>query len=314
VSPLSHFGKQHGGHSIAVMGELWCPDPGTWLAEVTLDGRSGLTLVQIGPDYSVRVLGPAGGVYLFPSRHGLAAFLASGQWHSLQGRLAGYDPVHEQVEFEADFVELRDGGAAQDEDVKAYQWSTCLLVLNGCGFDDLPSPEAVARQVAAVTTLREDFEQPGYPELDFWLNEEVQPVELTLPSGTGHTLVAATAFWDPDAEAQAFLGDRGEVLMFSSTDDLLAHVRADGPDDMRKAAWWPVDPPHCRPELFVDVREADPHDPDSDAYEYLRALAGVLTGRERDLPFIRPVWLMMGRVEDRVLDVMMEVDSRITWR
>jgi len=295
------------------MGELWDPDPGTWLVKVTLDGMSGLTLAQIGPDRSVRVLGPGRGVYLFPSRHGLADFLASGKWHNLQGRLAGCDPVHEQFEFEANFVALRDDKTL-DEDVEAYLWLQCLVVLDACGIDNAPSAEWAARQVAAVTELREDFEQPGYQELDYWMNGEVVPVELTLPSGTGYTLVASMGFWDQDAEVQAFLGDRRDVLMFSSADDLLAHVRADGTDDMRKAPWWPVNPPHCRPELVVDVREADPHDVESDAYEYLYGLARVLTSRARDIPLSRPGRLAMGRAEDRVLDLMMVVDSRVTWR
>jgi hypothetical protein len=35
---------------------------------VTLDELSGLTVVEIEDDGSVRVLGPGGGVYLFPTR------------------------------------------------------------------------------------------------------------------------------------------------------------------------------------------------------------------------------------------------------
>jgi hypothetical protein len=293
--------------------EGWDPEPGIWLLQMTLDELSGLTLVEIGPDKSVRVLGPGRGVYLFRTRRGMADFLASGERHSLQGRLGDHDPMTDEVEFGAYFDQLRDTNPLSDS-TEAYLWLQCLLILDACGIDNSPSIEWAARQVAAVTTVRDEFERPGYRELDYWMNGEVFPTELTLPSGTGYTLVAPMSFWDPSARVQAFLGDAGEVLMFSNADDLLAHVRGDGTDDMRRASWWPVNPPNCVPQRFVDVREADPRDIEADAYDYLRGLATVLTKRAKNLPYSRPGRLAMGRAEDRVLDVMLEVDRKVTWR
>ena len=262
-------------------------ESGLWMVHVTLDGMAGLTVVEIEDDGSVQVLGPEGGVYLFPTRRGMADFLASGEAHSLLGRLDGFDAVGTEPEVEADFVFLRDK-ANLAEHVAAALWMNCLLLVDGCGIEAPETVEDAATQVAALTAVRDDFEQPGYAEADYWIGRYVQPVRVTLPAGSGVTLVAPMGFWDTEPEAQAFLGDFCEVLLFHSAGELLRHVRAEGTDEMRQASWWPADAPDCEPRRSVDVGLADPHDPDSDAFEYLRGLAMVLTDRMNVAPARRP--------------------------
>jgi len=164
------------------------------LIDVVLDEMSGRTAVEIAQDASVRVLGPVGGgMYLFPSRQGIADFLASGEAHSLAGRLDDFDAADAVPSYEADFVYLRDDSDESD-DVAAMLWMECLLVVDGCGVVDPPTVQDAMTRVAAVTTVRVDFEQPGYLERDYWMEMEAQPVQITLPSGTGVTIVATDEF------------------------------------------------------------------------------------------------------------------------
>src|SRR5438445_13152565 len=90
-------------------------EPGVLMIYVTLDGMSGLTIVEIDEDNSVRALGPGRGVYLFPSRRGMADFLASGEWHALHGRLDDYDVMSDEPELHADFVCVRDTEDLDDD-------------------------------------------------------------------------------------------------------------------------------------------------------------------------------------------------------
>jgi hypothetical protein len=286
---------------------------GLWMVHVTLDGMSGLTVVEIEDDGSVRVLGPDGGVYLFPTRGGMADFLASGQGHNLDGRLDGVDVVGEEPQVEADFVYLRDKEHL-NERVAAKLWMNCLLLVDGCGIEAPETVEDAAAQVAALTKVRDDFEQAGYAENDYWIGRYVQPVRLTLPSGSGVTLVAPMGFWDTDPQAQAFLGDFCEVVLFHSPDELLRHVRAEGTDEMRQASWWPADAPDCEPRLTVDVRLADPHDPDADAFEYLRGLAMVLTDRMTVFNVRDLGERQLHKAAERIADVLREVDDKVSWR
>src|ERR1700742_3939753 len=89
--------------------------PGVSLIAVTLDAMSGLTVVEIEEDASARVLGPVdGGMYLFPSRRSVADFLASGEAHSLTGRLDDLDAADAVPAYDADFVYLRDEADEND--------------------------------------------------------------------------------------------------------------------------------------------------------------------------------------------------------
>jgi hypothetical protein len=288
-------------------------DPGLWLVRVTLDEMSGLTVVEIAEDNSVRALGPGRGVYLFPSRHGIADFLASGEWHALHGRLGDYDVLDEEPEFAADFVLLRDSDDLDDQ-VAALIWMQCLLIVDACGVVDPPTVEHAAAQVAALTKLRPEFERPGYVDQDYWMDRDVRPVELRLPSGIGVTLAAPEEFWLPEPEAQPFLGDLHQVVLFRDPVDLLAYVRDDGTDEMRRASWWPVDPPTCEPQLAVDVWKADPEYSTSDAMDYLRGLAMVLTDRKWEIGYGRSSGRRLRKEQAWVVDVLLEVDRKVTWR
>jgi hypothetical protein len=168
--------------------------------------------------------------------------------------------------------------------------------------------------VAAVTKLRDDFEQPGYAEADYWIGRYVHPVRLTLPAGSGVTLAAPMGFWDTDPEAQAFLGDFCEVVLFHSTSELLRYVRAEGTDEMRQASWWPADAPECEPRRSVDVGLADPHDPDSDAFEYLRGLAMVLTERMKVFDVRDLNERQLHKAAEHIAYVLREVNGKVTWR
>ena len=297
-------------------GESGLLPPGVSLIDVVLDEMSGMTVVEIEEDASARVLGPVdGGMYLFPSRQGIADFLASGESHSLAGRLDDFDAADAVPEYEADFVYLRDDDSEETDEAAAVLWMECLLVVDGCGVVDPPTVQDAITQVTAVTTVREDFEKPGYLERDYWVEMEAMPVQITLPSGTGVTIVAPYEFGE---RSPAFLGERGEVVLFRTQADLLAYLHAEGADEMRKEAYWPVTPPDCEPRMIVDVRQADPRDLRSDAFVFLRALATVLTKREDELSVHKLSNLTNERrvrkAVDNVADVLREVNGRITWR
>jgi hypothetical protein len=186
--------------------------------------------------------------------------------------------------------------------------------VGGCGLGEPETVEDAAAQVAALTKVRDDFEQPGYAEADYWIGRYVQPVRLTVPSGTDVTLVAPKGFWDTEPETQAFLGDFCEVVLFHSAEELLRYVRAEGTDEMRQASWWPVDPPDCEPRRTVDVRQADPHDPDSDAFEHLRGLAMVLTERMRYFNVRDLGERHLHKAAQHIAYVLREVNDKVTWR
>ncbi|MFI9388741.1 hypothetical protein [Kutzneria sp. NPDC052558] len=294
--------------------------PGLWLVRVKLDDMAGLTVVEVGEDNSVRALGPGRGVYLFPTRRGMADFLASGEWHSLQGRLDGFDAVTADLRFGANFVLLRDTDD-MNEEMAAAIWMVCLLIVDACGIAEPATVEAAAVQVAALAKLRDDFEQPAYADADYWIYQIAKPVRLTLPSGAGVTLCVPIAPGYREPESQAFLGDSGEVVLFQSPEELLAYIRADGTDEMRQASWWPVDPPNCEPQMSVDIRLADPrdqladpHDPTTWAFAFLRALAATLTGRD-DLADVRArSKRQLRKASERIADVLREVNGKVTWR
>ena len=128
-------------------------DPGVWMVYVTLDEMSGFAVVEIAEDNSVQALGPGRGVYLFPSRRGMADFLASGEWHALDCWLDDYDVMSEEPEFGADFVYLRDTNDLDDQ-AAAILWMNCLLIVDACGVVDPPTVKHAAIQVAALTKLR----------------------------------------------------------------------------------------------------------------------------------------------------------------
>ena len=196
-----------------------------------------------------------------------------------------------------------------------WLWMQCLLITDACCVEYPPTVEDAMADVAARTTLRGDFEQPGYRERDYWMCSNIQPVRLTLPSGSGVTLVDLPNMLRRTASPQPFLGDHGQVLLFRDPAGLLAHIRADGADDLRKSKAWPVDVPHCEPVLSVDVRTADARDRTSDAYDFLRGLALVLTKRHRDL---RPGKMNNDRQirheAERVDRLLREVNGKVTWR
>ena len=288
-------------------------EPGLHLMRVTLDDMVGLTIVEVEEDNSARVLCPGRCVYLFPTRRGMADFLASGEWHSLQGRLDGFDAATATPEYGANFVFLRDTEDVNEEEA-SYRWMGCLLILDACGIVPPPTVEAAALQVAALAKVRDEFERPGYADADYWLFRLAKPVKVTLPSGTGVTLCVPMLPGYMEPEAQAFLGDSGEVVLFQSPDELLAYIRADGTDEMRQASWWPVDPPNCEPQLTVDVRLADPREPNSRPFAYLRALAVILADRF-DLFYVRTRSKRdLRKASERTADALREVNARVTWR
>lgn len=287
--------------------------PGVTLINVVLDELIGVTVVEIDEDAVARVLGPVdSGMYVFPSREGIANFLASGEPHSLAGRLDEFDAATEEPAYEADFARMLESDA--DDDAAAMLWMECLLVVDGCGVVDPSSVEDAMKQVEAVTTLREDFE-PGYQDRDYWQDRDTLPVQITLPGGTGVTIVALDQFGE---RSPAFLGDQGEVALFHDPADLVTYIHAEGTDAMRAERYWPRNPPECEPRMTVDVRQADPGDLRSDAYVFLRALATVLTKREGDLSVHKMSKLTnerrMRRAVDTVAEVLREVNGRVTWR
>ena len=95
---------------------------------------------------------------------------------------------------------------------------------------------------------------------------------------------------------------------------MLAYIRADGTDEMRQASWWPVDPPHCEPQLSVDVRLADPRDPNSWASVCLNGLAMVLTDRMNVLNVRTKNKRQLRKASEQIADVLREVNGRVTWR
>ena len=297
---------------MAVVGDAGV-EPGLMLTHVKLDDMAGLTIVEVMADNAVRALGPGRGVYLFPTRRGLADFLASGEWHSLQGRLDGFDAATAEPEYGANFVFLRDTDDV-NEQAAAIMWMGCMLIVDACGIAEPATVEAAATQVAALTKVRDEFEQPGYADADYWIYQVAKPVQLTLPSGTGFTLCVLIEPGYTEPEAQAFLGDSDEVVLFRSPDELLAYIRGDGTDEMRQASWWPVDPPNCEPQLSIDVRLADPLDPNSWASIGLRALALVLTGQLNTFAVRARDKRQLRKVSAWLADVLREVDCSVTWR
>jgi hypothetical protein len=289
------------------------PEPGLWLVGVRMAEMSGLTVVELAEDEAVRALGPeGGGVYLFPTRHGMADFLASGEPHSLEDVLAGVDVTSVEPQYLADFDLLDDPEI--DEDDNLANWRSCLLIVNSCKLGYRETVEEFLALTAELTTCRDDFEQPDYEERDYWMGRNIQPVRLTLPSGSGVTLVAMSELRTRNAFPQPLLGDYGHVLLFRYPAALLAHIRADGTEEMRKSPWWPADAPHCEPVLSVDVRTADARDRTSDAYDFLCGLARVLTKRYRDL---RPGKMNNDRQirheAERVERLLREVNGKVTW-
>jgi hypothetical protein len=290
------------------------PLPGLWLVAVRLDRMSGLTVVEIDVDDSVRVLGGEDGMYLFPTRQGLADFLASGEPHSLQDVLDGSDVISADPEYDADFVALMEDPDMCRSDA-ATLWMQCLLVVDACGIEDPPTVEYAMARVAAVTTYRDDFERPEYEERDYWMGRQIRPVRLTLPSGSGVTLVALPEILTRNASPQPFLGDYGHVVLFRDPADLLAYVRADGTDEMRASKWWPDDAPNCEPVLTVDVRAADPRAWTADAFDFLRGLALVLIKRFDDFqPHKMTNDRRIRKEVDRFQAVLREVNGKVTWR
>lgn len=290
------------------------PQPGLWLVSVRLDEMSGLTVIEIAEDMPPRVLGPERGMYLFPTRHGMADFLASGEPHSLQDVLDDVDVTSVDPEYNADFVALYSGSHTYEPDSERLS-RHCVLVVAACdGAEHDPTYEDGKALVTALTTYRDEFERPGYDERDYWMGRKIQPVRLTLPSGSGVTLVAESKMETFNAVPQAFLGDYGHVVLFRDPADLLAYVRADGTDDMRLSDWWPADAPDCEPVRSVDVRTADAREWTSEAFAFLCALALVLTRRVVDLKAYKMTSDRKVRKEvERIQKVLRDVNGKVTW-
>lgn len=71
-----------------------------WLAYVDPGENAGLTVVDVDAGGELVPLSVDGHIQAFPTRSGLAEFLASGQQHSLSGRVTGFDPrLLEPVEY-----------------------------------------------------------------------------------------------------------------------------------------------------------------------------------------------------------------------
>jgi hypothetical protein len=242
----------------------------------------------------------------------MADFLASGEPHSLEDVLDGVDVTSVEPEYLADFDLLDDPEIDEDDNLR--NWRDCLLIVNACKVGYQENIEDALALTAELTTCRDDFEQPGYEERDYWMGRQIQPVRLTLPSGSGVTLVAMSDLRTRNAFPQPLFGDYGHVLLFRHPSTLLARIRADGTEEMRNSPWWPADAPHCEPVLSVDVRTADARDRTSDAYDFLCGLARVLAKRSRDL---RPGKMNNDRQirheAERIERLLREVNGKVTW-
>jgi hypothetical protein len=67
-------------------------EPGVWLAYANPGENAGLTVVEVDADGEILPLSVDEHIQAFPTRSGLADFLASGEPHSLSGRVTGFDP------------------------------------------------------------------------------------------------------------------------------------------------------------------------------------------------------------------------------
>ncbi|HEY0499952.1 MAG TPA: hypothetical protein VGD48_29675, partial [Kutzneria sp.] len=59
---------------------------------------------------------------------------------------------------------------------------------------------------------------------------------------------------------------------------------------------------------------ADPHDPDADAFEYLRGLAMVLTDRMTVFNVRDLGERQLHKAAERIADVLREVNDKVSWR
>lgn len=72
---------------------------------------------------------------------------------------------------------------------------------------------------------------------DFWEKAEIDPVEISLPSGTGFTLRHYRTVTDEDdeeAEEAVFLAHDQKVQMFRTAEDLVEYVKGDAEHDLRE--------------------------------------------------------------------------------
>ena len=74
-----------------------------------------------------------------------------------------------------------------------------------------------------------------------------------------------------------------------------------------------MDPPNCEPQLSVDVRLADPRDPNSWASVCLRGLAMVLMGRMNVFTVRTMNKRQLRKASERIADVLQEVINEYEW-
>ncbi|WP_222853748.1 hypothetical protein [Fodinicola acaciae] len=84
----------------------------------------------------------------------------------------------------------------------------------------------------------EDDESERTDEIDdFWEKAEIDPVEISFPSGTGFTLRHYRTVTDEDdeeAEEAVFLAHDQKLQMFRSAEDLVEYVKSDAEHDLRE--------------------------------------------------------------------------------
>jgi hypothetical protein len=308
-------------------------DTGIWLVWVTLDQLTGMTVIAVDADGAATPLGSEGYVDLFPTRSGLADFLASGTQHTLAGRTAGFDPYPAEFAAGADFSILRNGSEFPRDSFYDELWWPCGVLCAACGIDvDHLDPDTLIPRVAARTRLRTDFEQPGYAEADYWLQRQIVPFTVVLPSGTGMSLADEDVVCGVLPTNARFLGEANTVWLFPDEQDLLDTVANGLPAALDDEPLWQRDingrPPHCHGSTRIDLIELPLLRPETedtliDALGVLENLVWTLTGSRA--PFLtKELRALTGgeplkprhqrKAAELLRRLVTEVDAGVTWR
>lgn len=318
---------------------LWSmPDTGVKLILVELEHVRGLTVLAVEPDGTATALVADEAICLFPTRSGLADFLASDVQHTLSGKTAGFDARVAELDGGVDLPLLSKGPEFWTTDYDELWWPCGVLcAARGISVDSNAfDPAALDAELTAGIRLRTDFEQPGYAEADYWLYRRIVPFTLVLPSGTGMSLADEDVVCGVVPRTSVrFLGETGTVWLFRDERDLSDAI-ADGlPDALAQERLWERDitgrPPHFRPQTVIDLSvlpELQPATDDTlvDALGVLENLLATLTGSRqlfrspelRRLSLGEPPAALKPRHQRKAVqllrELVAEVDAGITWR
>jgi len=163
------------------------------------------------------------------------------------GQVGDFDPVAERPEETADPARI----ALEAKDVRDEWWLCQVLIDTLLPVAPATLDDAVD-QLADRTWLREEFDRPGYKEVDYWLYHPLAPVRLTVPSGTGFTLVHLRALVPGVVRTDYFLGGDELIILFHREEDLLDYLRAPGDDRLRTHLDRRI-PPHVHPLWDIDL-------------------------------------------------------------